>query len=194
MQAIDLEAIKVILLRTLSRLDETGVLPPAVEHPNGYRKILLHQRKDGRRIRLHHWPARVSAEDPHDHRWSYSAVLLAGQMTERLYRRALDVSHPSFAEYRYSMEENIGTFAFLRHVHLHAEVERRLLAGEPRSRVSSEIHSLRADTEALSLMLTDPPSTNYSSVFAVSVRTYRDVPISAPKQVRDSLVAALNVL
>lgn len=68
------------------------------QHGNGFLKVVLLDR--GYKLRLHIWFAgQVCEENIHDHRWSFSSLILAGVMTSQIWKD--DQSGQAFSEYEY---------------------------------------------------------------------------------------------
>ena len=68
------------------------------QHGNGFLKVVLLDR--GYKLRLHIWFAGQSCEENiHDHRWSFSSLILAGALTSEMWKD--DQSGQQFQEYEY---------------------------------------------------------------------------------------------
>lgn len=55
-------------------------------HPNGFFVRLLHEFKNGARLRLHTWAGQQERSDPHDHRTWFISIPLWGRFDETRYR------------------------------------------------------------------------------------------------------------
>ena len=68
------------------------------QHGNGFLKVVLLDR--GYKLRLHIWFAGQSCEENiHDHRWSFSSLILAGALTSEIWKD--DLQGQQFQEYEY---------------------------------------------------------------------------------------------
>lgn len=80
------ELIETALQAAMEQRYDSGLLPPsepqAIVHPNGFVKLPLARTSDGRtRLFLHVWRAESSDADIHDHRWSFTSVVLRGELS-----------------------------------------------------------------------------------------------------------------
>lgn len=68
------------------------------QHGNGFLKVVLLDH--GYKLRLHIWFAGQTCEENiHDHRWSFSSLILAGALTSEMWKD--DQSYQQFQEYEY---------------------------------------------------------------------------------------------
>jgi hypothetical protein len=85
----------------------------SVWHPNGFAKIVLLSRPLYN-LRLHVWrnvsgPQSAAQENIHNHRWDFSAVLLAGGYCHQEFRP--DVSGEEFFAYMYRPTDRLGSYS-----------------------------------------------------------------------------------
>lgn len=83
--AVSGELFGAALLAALEQRFPEGLVPPqesqAIAHPNGFVKLPLAQTSDGAtRLFLHVWRADSVDADVHDHRWSFSSLVLRGEV------------------------------------------------------------------------------------------------------------------
>ncbi|MCH7306279.1 hypothetical protein MMP74_18180 [Acinetobacter sp. NIPH 1869] len=84
------------LLADESSLNE--IAARSYQHGNGFLKVVLLDR--GYKLRLHIWFAGQSCEENiHDHRWSFSSLILAGQLTSEIWKD--DIQGKAFQEFEY---------------------------------------------------------------------------------------------
>ncbi|WP_190138578.1 hypothetical protein [Streptomyces longispororuber] len=87
--AVSNELFGAALLAALEQRFPEGLVPPreprAITHPNGFVKLPLAWTSDGAtRLFLHVWRADSADADVHDHRWSFSSLVLRGELFHTL--------------------------------------------------------------------------------------------------------------
>jgi hypothetical protein len=70
-------------------------------HPNGFAKLVLADDPRAGQVRLHVWPDLPDGDDIHGHAWAYESIVLAGELTERLYRESASCEGRDMWRHRY---------------------------------------------------------------------------------------------
>lgn len=61
-------------------------IPPVLQHPNGFTRVVISEGADGSAERVHIWPvAGVRDGDIHQHHYSQGSCILSGVMAEHIY-------------------------------------------------------------------------------------------------------------
>lgn len=128
-----------VLLADESSLNE--IAARSYQHGNGFLKVVLLDR--GYKLRLHIWFAGQSCEENiHDHRWSFSSLILAGQLTSEIWKD--DIQGQPFQEFEY-YAANKQDAAFKQEIgqnHLKLDYVRINQAGESYLMPKGQLHRI----------------------------------------------------
>ena len=134
-------------------------------HSNGFVKILLQKDASGESVRLHYWPRPSIDDDIHNHRWSFSSVVLSGEFVESLHVVELDANGDGL-RYRYSRRGLDGMLTHPRAASIRQIDSHLLTANSNVERAADQFHKFTCtDTDGgMTLVRTVNPSKRYSLV------------------------------
>lgn len=131
-------------------------------HPNEFRKIPLLVGVNSEKLTLHRWctPQEKSKPDPHNHRWNFSSVVLAGAIESQVFtvdKMVGDDTHTEF-EYASSGGSQFYKLSKLGNVHLRPHSKSSYEAVTSYSQLGCDVHDARAvRTGTVSLVLRGSP-------------------------------------
>ena len=161
------------------------------QHCNGFLKVVLLDR--GYKLRLHIWFAGQSCEENiHDHRWSFSSLVLTGALTSEIWSE--DQTGQSFQEYQYHaatqqhppFKVNIGKQSLkLDHVQVNTAGESYVMPKGKLHRIINPGHQLVA-----TMMCSAP--TEQGTTRLIPMHNGIDPNIQPPKTTVEQLTASLQ--
>lgn len=162
----------------------TRIAAASYSHPNGFRKLVLEERRDGTKLRVHHWPASGPSRtsNVHNHRWSFASAIMVGALRSTW----LTVSRNGDRMQRYTFEpaaageeHNLSPSGSdgLAVTHL-AEFS----SGSSYVVNADQLHRIEALPGTISLMLSGPAERRWTHVYrppAATTQPRLQVPLAA---------------
>lgn len=167
-------------------------------HPNGFAKVVL-ARNGGEQLRLHFWSNGAtdsSSGDPHDHRWSYVSIPLAGKFTEQRF----DITKATRDRYLYlcrpRTDDQLIALESAGRVHLVQTGDYRRNAGDDYACAAGEVHGFgpSRDELSISLILTSEPVRSFARVVKRTPVKDAAMHVSAPDMSIETLRKVMSRL
>lgn len=158
------------LLENTDRM--AGIAERSVWHPNGFAKIVLLS-QPSYKLRLHMWDKNLNSSERdlgnvHNHRWDFSAILLAGSYRHQVFHLSADGEQ--FFGYKYCPSDDPGSYSLVptgSHT-LSCVFDAHLPQGSTFSLSSEVLHRVIPDASdsTVSLVLEGPRQPFIGDVFA----------------------------
>lgn len=171
------------------------------EHPNGFRKIVLGADKDGSKLRLHVWPSNFlgTESNVHNHRWSFSTLVLVGGMTSTWHNLTVSKTEgQEFHRFRYRPGSPGGEYELVDDGLAYAKSvsTRSLTPGESYWIRAEQLHSVLVQPGTMTLVDQDAPTREYTDVLrkVELPPQQRVLPLVSSADVAQAATDALEVL